>query len=98
MHVPTTESTSARPTVRVAEKAKLGVFISYSRADNEFADQLVAALGAFGFHTTIDRIGIHSRSERWAPSWSCLLRANIEHLCCCCGRVGFLWACLNSQK
>src|SRR5262249_6685835 len=38
-----------------ANKLNLGVFISYSRDDLEFADQLDAALAKFGFSTTLDR-------------------------------------------
>jgi hypothetical protein len=37
---------------------KLNVFISYSRDDLGFSDQLDAALGLTGFDTTIDRHGI----------------------------------------
>jgi hypothetical protein len=37
---------------------KLNVFISYSRDDLAFADQLDAGLGLAGFGTTIDRHGI----------------------------------------
>ena len=44
--------------------ADLRLFISYSRQDLDFADQLVAALDAFGFKTTIDRKGIHG-AEKW---------------------------------
>lgn len=44
--------------------AKLKVFISYSRRDLEFADQLVAILQLHGFQTTIDREGIHG-AEKW---------------------------------
>lgn len=43
---------------------KLNVFISYSRDDLDFADQLDAALGLGGFETTIDRHGI-SAGEDW---------------------------------
>lgn len=46
------------------DRGKLSVFISYSRKDYEFTDQLVAALDAFGFTTTIDRKGIHG-AENW---------------------------------
>lgn len=45
-------------------KGKLSIFVSYARDDLQFADQLVAALGAFGFSTTIDRKGIHA-AENW---------------------------------
>ena len=43
---------------------KLKVFVSYSRDDLEFADQLVAALDAFDFDLLIDRQGI-SAGEDW---------------------------------
>jgi TIR domain len=43
---------------------KLKVFVSYARDDLEFADQLVAALDAFGFEALIDRHGI-SAGEDW---------------------------------
>jgi TIR domain len=41
-----------------ADRGKLRVFISYSRDDLEFADQLDAALNACGFECVIDRHGI----------------------------------------
>jgi len=43
---------------------KLNVFISYSRDDLGFSDQLDAALGLTGFDTTLDRHGI-SAGEDW---------------------------------
>ena len=46
------------------DKGKLRVFISYSRDDLEFADQLDAALNACGFECVIDRHGI-SGGEDW---------------------------------
>jgi hypothetical protein len=46
------------------DKGKLRVFISYSRDDLHFADQLDAALNACGFECTIDRHGI-SGGEEW---------------------------------
>ena len=39
------------------DKGKLRVFISYSRDDLYFADQLDAALDACGFDSVIDRQG-----------------------------------------
>jgi TPR repeat protein len=45
-------------------KGKLRVFISYSRDDLNFADQLDAALQACGFECLIDRHGI-SGGENW---------------------------------
>jgi hypothetical protein len=44
--------------------AKLRVFISYSRDDIDFADQLEAGLKVVGFEPTIDRHGI-SGGEDW---------------------------------
>jgi TPR repeat protein len=46
------------------DKAKLRVFISYSREDLDFADQLYAALNACGFECAIDRHGIVG-GEEW---------------------------------
>jgi TPR repeat protein len=46
------------------DKGKLRVFISYSRDDLDFADQLNAALEACGFECFIDRHGI-SGGEEW---------------------------------
>jgi hypothetical protein len=43
---------------------KLKVFVSYARDDLEFADQVVAALAAFGLEPLIDRHGI-SAGEDW---------------------------------
>ena len=46
------------------DKGKLRVFISYSRDDLYFADQLDAALNAYAFECIIDRHGI-SGGEDW---------------------------------
>jgi len=46
------------------DKGKLRVFISYSRDDLEFVEQLDAALNACGFECIIDREGI-SGGEKW---------------------------------
>jgi TPR repeat protein len=46
------------------DKGKLRVFISYSRDDLDFADQLAAALDTSGFECFIDREGI-SGGEAW---------------------------------
>jgi TIR domain len=46
------------------DRSKLRVFISYSRDDLKFADQLDAALKACGFECSIDREGI-SGGEDW---------------------------------
>ena len=42
----------------------LKVFVSYSRRDLDFAEQLVVALEALGYTVIIDRRGIHG-AERW---------------------------------
>jgi TPR repeat protein len=47
-----------------SDRGKLRVFISYSRDDQKFADQLDEALDAYGFECTIDRQGI-SGGEDW---------------------------------
>jgi hypothetical protein len=47
-----------------SDREKLRVFISYSRDDLDFADQLVAALSTYGFECLIDRHGI-SGGEDW---------------------------------
>jgi len=47
-----------------SDKGKLRVFISYSRDDLKFADQLDAALDMYGFECVIDRHGI-SGGEDW---------------------------------
>src|SRR5215475_15166139 len=47
-----------------SDKGKLRVFISYSRDDLDFADQLDEALNACGFESLIDRHGI-SGGEDW---------------------------------
>src|SRR5215471_3196223 len=55
------------------DKGKLRVFISYSRDDLEFADQLDAALNAYGFDCLIDRHGI-SGGEDWKRRLGNLIR------------------------
>src|SRR5262245_57178000 len=55
------------------DTGKLGVFISYSRDDLNFADQLDVALGLYGFATTIDRHGI-SGGEDWKRRLRNLIR------------------------
>jgi WD40 repeat protein len=55
------------------EADKVHVFISYNRDDNAFSDQLDAALGAFGFSTTLDRHGIVG-GEDWKIRLSSLIR------------------------
>lgn len=53
--------------------AKLSVFISYSRDDLDFSDQLDAALRLTGFDTTLDRHGI-SGGEDWKSRLGNLIR------------------------
>jgi WD40 repeat protein len=55
-----------------AQSGKLNVFISYSRDDLDFADQLDASLQLGGFDTTIDRRGI-SGGEDWKARLSLLI-------------------------
>ena len=55
-----------------AGAGKLKVFISYSRDDLDFADQLAAALEACGFDPTIDRHGI-SGGEAWQQRLGALI-------------------------
>ena len=63
-----------RPMAELAQPDhKLNVFISYSRDDLAFADQLDAALRPAGFETTIDRDGI-SPGEDWQKRLGGLIR------------------------
>jgi hypothetical protein len=50
--------------VSASAGSKLKVFISYSRRDLDFADQVTAVLEWHGFAVTIDRKGIHG-AEKW---------------------------------
>jgi len=52
---------------------KLGVFISYSRDDLAFADQLDVALELAGFAPKLDRHGIHG-AENWQEKLLTLIR------------------------
>ena len=56
-----------------SDKGKLRVFISYSRDDLKFADQLDDALAACGFESFIDRHGI-SGGEEWKQRLGSLIR------------------------
>src|SRR6516162_8426251 len=56
-----------------SDGGKLRVFISYSRDDLDFADQLDAALNACGFECLIDRHGI-SGGEDWKRRLGNLIR------------------------
>lgn len=51
----------------MADESKLNVFMSYSRHDLAFADQLYAALGAFDFELSIDRHSIPGGDEWEEP-------------------------------
>jgi WD40 repeat protein len=67
---------SAGPAASAAAQAasgKLRVFISYSRDDLDFADQLDAALRLFGFETSIDRHAI-AGGEEWKQRLGNLIR------------------------
>ena len=55
------------------DRGKLRVFISYSRDDLHFADQLDAALNVYGFECIIDRHGI-SGGEDWKRRLGNLIR------------------------
>src|SRR5262249_45069187 len=55
------------------DRGKLRVFISYSRADLDFADQLNAALNVYGFECGIDRHDI-SGGEDWMRRLGNLIR------------------------
>ena len=48
----------------VKDVSSLKVFISYSRHDLDFSDQLVAVMELHGFQPSIDRVGIHG-AENW---------------------------------
>lgn len=56
-----------------APAGKLNVFISYSRDDLNFADQLDATLKIGGFEPTLDRHGIHG-GENWQAKLGNLIR------------------------
>lgn len=57
------------------ETSKLKVFISYSRKDLNFANQLEAALSATGFATSLDLHSIEGGGE-WRPRLAELIRDN----------------------
>lgn len=57
----------------VHEAGKLNVFISYSRTDIAFADQLDATLKIGGFATALDRHGIHA-AENWKTRLGDMIR------------------------
>jgi hypothetical protein len=55
------------------ERGKLRVFISYSRDDLDFADQLDIALRLLGYETSLDRHAI-SGGEEWRQRLGNLIR------------------------
>jgi hypothetical protein len=57
----------------IATGDRLEVFISYSRDDREFADNLDAALRLGGFETRLDRTGI-AGGEKWEEKLGALIR------------------------
>ena len=59
--------------MHLPEAGKLTVFISYSRTDLAFADQLDATLKIGSFETTIDRHGIHA-GEDWKAQLGAIIR------------------------
>jgi len=66
---------ATNPAVDEKSKAKLRIFISYSRRDAlQFADQLVAALEAYGYEPVIDRHGI-AGAENWRQRLGALILA-----------------------
>ena len=56
-----------------SKSEQLRVFISYSRDDLAFADQLDATLKLIGFDTSMDRHGVHG-GENWKARLSALIR------------------------
>lgn len=65
-------ATAAEPSAP-RERGKLRVFISYSRDDLDFADQLDIALRLLGFDTSLDRHAI-SGGEEWRQRLGNLIR------------------------
>ncbi len=64
-----------RPVVEAISKIyKLGIFITYSREDVDFADQLEIALSDAGFNATLDRLGIPGAAE-WKRRLSEMIQA-----------------------
>src|SRR5437588_5957196 len=68
--------TAEAPKLEVAPQAKAKVFISYSRKDMAFADQLEAALRARGFEPLIDRTEIYAFEEWWKRIETLIARAD----------------------
>lgn len=59
-----------------AATSKIRVFISYSRKDSAFVDQLEAALKARGFDTMIDRSEIYAFEDWWKRIEAVISRAD----------------------
>ena len=66
------DTTATTATAPEQKSTSLKVFISYARANLDFADQLDAALQALDFTTIIDRKGIHG-AEKWETRLSDLI-------------------------
>jgi hypothetical protein len=58
------------------QSAKARVFISYSRKDIAFADQLDGALKARGFEPLIDRTEIYAFEDWWKRTEALIARAD----------------------
>jgi TPR repeat protein len=72
-HTDTQTAVSASEKVAKTQHSKLRVFISYSRDDLDFADQLDAALRLIGFDTSVDRHAV-SGGEEWRQRLGSLIR------------------------
>jgi len=60
------------------QQPKAKVFISYSRKDIAFVDQLDAALKARGFEPLIDRSDIYAFEEWWKRIEALIARADTD--------------------
>src|SRR5262249_48863816 len=67
------EAESKVPAHQTSSPSRLRIFISYSRDDLDFADQLDFALRLQGFETSLDRHAI-SGGEEWKQRLSNLIR------------------------
>ena len=67
---------SAASATRTDQSAESKVFISYSRKDSDFADQLEAALNARSFEVFIDRHDISALKEWWARIETLITKAD----------------------
>jgi hypothetical protein len=73
LSTPTRSIIDSRPLTDRPDPERLRVFVSYSRVDLDFADQLVIGLEFAGFAPTIDRHGI-SGGEDWKLRLGNLIR------------------------